>query len=162
MKLKKEGDIVIMLAFTLFLILGTYNATKKEPIKEINILEDVNTISSNQKYDDKIQIPIKEKPKEAIIESPAVVKKEQNFKIIEIKDTKFTPKEINITVGTLVYWVNNDDKRNYRIYERSANQKFNSLQIKPHESFNYTFNNKGTYHFNDAIFTFMSGTIHVE
>ena len=52
-----------------------------------------------------------------------------------------------------------DPKRNYRVYERSARQLFNSFQIKPYESFEYTFLEPGIYHYNDAIFVYMKGKI---
>ena len=54
----------------------------------------------------------------------------------------------------LIDWLNK--------YTFPAEQKFNSLQIPPYENFNYTFNKTGTYYFNDAIFTFMKGTIRVD
>ena len=99
-------------------------------------------------------------PKEIL--SPAIEEKEEKIRIIEIKNTKFNPSELNITAGTTVYWVNKDPKRVYQIYDKSPKQRFNSFRLDPFESFSYTFEEKGIYMFNDAVFTFMKGRIIVE
>ena len=94
------------------------------------------------------------------VEEP--VSKERDLRIIEIKDTGFYPSELNISAGTTVLWVNKDAKRNYKVYDRSSIQRFNSFRLEPYESFEYTFNESGVYYFNDAVFTYMSGVIRVE
>ncbi len=160
MRVKKEVDIVLMIVFIiLFFGFGSYIG-----VKELN---NERIININKDYTWEAvggaeEVLPESIPKEAVEEMPVIVEEpKQNFRIIEIKDTKFNPNELNISVGMTVYWVNNDPKRNYLVYEKSANQVFNSFQLRPFESFNYTFNKAGVYYFNDGIFTFMSGVIRV-
>lgn len=149
MHVKKEVDIVLMIVFIiLFFGFGSYIG-----VKDLN---------GEKVMDVEAMWGAGENAKEIVVEKPAIVEEpKQNFRIIEIKDTKFNPDELNISVGMTVYWVNQDPKRNYLVYEKSANQVFNSFQLRPFESFNYTFNKAGVYYFNDGIFTFMSGVIRV-
>ena len=152
MQYKKEVDIVLMIIFiVLFFGFGSYIGLKHQEGEKIINFKSDNVWDAAE--------DAKELPKKPIKEMPAVI--EEEFKIIEIKNTKFNPSELNISKGTIVYWVNKDDRRNYQVYEKSANQKFNSLQIQPDESFNYTFNEEGEYKYGDAIFTYMSGIIRV-
>ena len=76
-----------------------------------------------------------------------------------LSNVKYDPKELDISVGTTVYWVNKDEGRNYQVFDKSSPRLFHSPQLKQGESFNYTFEEPGEYQFNDAIFTFMSGKI---
>ncbi len=154
MHVKKEVDIILMIVFiVLFFGFGSYIG-----VKELNNERIINKDYTWEAVEGAEEVL----PKEAVEEMPAIVEEpKQNFRIIEIKDTKFNPNELNISVGMTVYWVNQDPKRNYLVYEKSANQVFNSFQLRPFESFNYTFNKAGVYYFNDGIFTFMSGVIRV-
>ncbi len=149
MHVKKEIDIILMIVFIiLFFGFGSYIGIKDLNGEKVMDVEALWSVGENAK--------------EIVVEKPALIEEpKQNFRIIEIKDTKFNPDELNISVGMTVYWVNQDPKRNYLVYEKSSNQIFNSFQLRPFESFNYTFNKAGVYYFNDGIFTFMSGVIRV-
>jgi|TARA_B100002003_G_scaffold203856_1_gene196675 plastocyanin len=151
MQFKKEVDIVLMIVFVgLFLSFGIYMGVKDQNGEKI-----IKTTSTLNRAPGAGELPRK-----VIEEMPAII--EEEFKIIEIKNTKFYPSELNISKGTIVYWVNKDNGRNYQVYEKAANKKFHSGQIQPDESFNYTFEEEGEYRFGDAIFTYMSGVVRVE
>ena len=152
MEIKKEGDIILMVLFLiLFFGLGSYIGLKDQNgEKLIEIRESTWDIEEGAE----------ELPKLPVEEMPVAIT--EDFKIIEIDKTKYHPSELNISVGMTVYWVNKDENRNYQLYEKSSPRLFNTGQIQPGESFNYTFNEPGTYSFNDAIFTFMNGVIIVE
>ncbi|TKJ17819.1 hypothetical protein CEE44_04835 [Candidatus Woesearchaeota archaeon B3_Woes] len=149
MRIKKEVDVVLMVVFVLlFFGFGSYIG-----LKDINgeKVVDVEAMWGSGRN-----------AKEIIEEMPALIEEpEQDFRIIDIKDTKYSPSELDIPVGTTVFWVNSDPNRNYLVYERSANKRFYSSRIEPFENFSYTFDEKGTYYFNDGVFTYMHGVIRV-
>ena len=157
MNIKKEIDIIlVVIILIIFLILGSYiglKDQKKEKVVDSDLIWSI-TEGSKERFP-------KIEPKPPIEETPAEIV-EDEFRIIEIKDTKFDPKELEIAVGTTVHWVNQDSKRKYQVYEKSDNQKFNSGQLNQFQSYEYTFNDPGTYYFNDAVFTFMTGKIIVK
>lgn len=95
--------------------------------------------------------------REALSPEPKI--EDQEF-FVYINNTKYSPEELEISVGSKVTWVNSDDKRVYRIYERSFGSRFNTF-LDRGESFSFVFNEPGTYYFNDAVFTFMHGTVKV-
>ena len=160
MRVKKEVDIILMIVFIiLFVGLGSYIAVKDMRGEKVI---DPQVISSKSHYilnaiKGSKDIAPRIEPEE--VEEP--VSKEPDLRIIEIKDTGFYPSEFNISVGTTVLWVNKDAKRNYKVYEKSTIQMFNSFRLEPYESFEYTFNESGVYYFNDAVFTYMKGVIRV-
>jgi len=80
--------------------------------------------------------------------------KEDKITYIEIKDLKFNPKEINITVGTKVVWQNNDyNGRIERPHMIVAHyNKFRSERISYEDSFSFTFTEPGTYKYLDPIY----------
>lgn len=155
MKMKKEVDIILMFIFLIcFFCVGTYIGVKDQRGEKIFDI-DTNALWSMVKGAK--ELPREEKTQENYKEAQIQFSKPK-FKIIELKDMKFYPAELEISVGTTVYWVNKDPKKNYRIYERSNDQLFNN-PIGPFDSFNYTFNEEGTYYFNDVVFKFMKGVI---
>jgi plastocyanin len=163
MRWRKEVDVILMIVFIIFFfMIGTYVAVKDQKgEKAVDFTAVMNKVEGAKEILPTSKDSPYEEPKEVIEEVPGEII-EENFRIIEIKNTRYDPKEIEIKVGTTVFWTNSDKSRNYQVYEKSSNQKFNSGQIKPFESFNYTFNEPGTYRFNDAVFTFMNGVVIVE
>jgi plastocyanin len=168
---KRGVNIVLITLFvTIFLVLGTYIGLKENQGEKIidfgkNLVinaadgakEIVPTVTIKP---EEVSPNIPSETKKPIEESPAEValaKSESN--IIEIKDTKFYPTELEIKLGEKVTWINKDLKHNYQVYERSDNQLFNSLQLMPGSEFSYVFNETGTFYFSDAIFKYMKGQI---
>lgn len=165
----KEVDVGLMILFlVLFIVTGIYigvSDQKGEKVIDVdtNYVWDVEEGTIKKSPKKIIVPPIESKP--VIIEKikpEALAPNQGNVRTITIKNTKYDPGQISVSVGTTVVWVNADLKRNYRIYEKSVKRRFNSEIIKPGQSFNYTFNEKGTYYFNDAFFTYMNGVVIVE
>jgi plastocyanin len=152
MKVKKEVDVILIIVFlVLFFGLGSYIGLKDQNGEKIIEIKE-STWDAKEGAEELPRPPIEEMPVEIT----------ENFKIIEMNGVKYIPSELNISIGTKVYWVNKDDSRNYQVYDKSSPRLFHSSQIINEESFNYTFNEPGVYYFNDAIFTFMNGVIRVE
>ena len=164
MQLEKEVDIILMIVFiALFFGFGVYIGVKDQSGEKFVEIPSVWDIAPNAKeiFPSIKNIFVDEEEKKPVEEMPAEIVEEE-VKIIEIKNTRFNPSSLNVSVGTTVYWVNQDPNRNYQVYEKSSDQLFNSLQIMPYQSFNYTFEKEGVYYFNDAIFTYMNGVVRVE
>ena len=149
MKMKKEVDVILIIVFVvLFFGLGSYIGLKeRNEARVVEIKE--STWDVKEGAEELPRPPVEEMPVEIV----------EDFKIIEINNVKYDPKELDISVGTTVYWVNKDEGRNYQVFDKSSPRLFHSPQLKQGESFNYTFEEPGEYQFNDAIFTFMSGKI---
>ena len=148
MRVKKEVDIVLMIVFLLFFaVIGYYldsmdkNGIPLFPSKgaSINVLPGAEEIE---------------------IEKEMLSPEKVTF--VELKNTKFIPDEISIKVGTTVCWVNKDPVRAYLVYDNAPKKKFYSRRIMPYKNFCYTFEEKGVYNINDAIFTYMHSKITVE
>jgi plastocyanin len=167
MKLKKEVEIVLIVLFVIaFFGLGSYIGLKNFKGEKI-VNFDLEKVFSAAK-DSVPQVTILpeeadnglDAAKEPFEESPkSVVDQEEITTVIEIKDTKFYPSELSVSVGTTVTWVNKDPNRNYKVYERAMPQRFNSFRIEPEKEFSYLFNETGVYEFSDAIFKYMKGKI---
>ena len=164
MNMRREVDIILLVLFiVLFFGLGSYIGIKDQNGEKVMDI-DTNYVwePASTAIDIFPKINYSPKEKEPIVEMPSIIIEEkEKIKIIEIKDTKYYPAELNITKGTTVYWVNKDAKRNYQVYEKSSAQTFNSFQIIPFENFSYTFDEEGVFKFGDAIFTFMHGIVRV-
>ena len=78
---------------------------------------------------------------------------------IEIKDFMFAPTPLKIRAGTAVMWLNQDDEPHTIVSDTGL---FRSGGIDTNESFTYTFEKPGTYHFACSIHPRMVGTIVVE
>jgi plastocyanin len=78
---------------------------------------------------------------------------------IAIKDFMFAPTPLKIKAGTAVVWINNDDEPHTVVSETGL---FRSGGVDTNETFTYTFQKPGTYHFVCSIHPRMVGTIVVE
>ena len=92
---------------------------------------------------------------------------EQKATII-IDNKQFAPEEITIAPGTTVTWINKDyfgdstDRATIHVLKEQLGL-FRSERLAANEQFSYTFTEKGTYTYIDAIFpTFMKGKVVVE
>ncbi|MEJ2616539.1 MAG: cupredoxin domain-containing protein [Ignavibacteriaceae bacterium] len=68
---------------------------------------------------------------------------------IWIKNLSFIPDSLNIPVGTTVTWINQDSTAYTVTSKDTVNSKilFDSGSILPNDTFNFTFNNSGVYHY---------------
>jgi plastocyanin len=78
---------------------------------------------------------------------------------IEVKEFMFTPTTLIVSVGSQVTWVNKDDEPHTVVSDTGA---FKSGAIDTDESFSFTFDKPGTYHFTCSIHPRMVGTIIVQ
>ncbi|HEY2144942.1 MAG TPA: cupredoxin family copper-binding protein [Steroidobacteraceae bacterium] len=78
---------------------------------------------------------------------------------IEVKDFMFAPATLTVSVGSKVTWVNKDDEPHTVISDTGV---FRSGAMDTDESFSFTFDKPGTYHFTCSIHPRMVGTIVVK
>jgi plastocyanin len=78
---------------------------------------------------------------------------------IEVKEFMFTPTTLTVSVGSQVTWVNKDDEPHTVVSDTGT---FRSGAIDTDESFSFTFDKPGTYHFTCSIHPRMVGTIIVK
>jgi plastocyanin len=78
---------------------------------------------------------------------------------IEVKDFMFSPTTLTVSVGSKVIWVNKDDEPHTVVSDTGV---FRSGAIDTDESFSFTFDKPGTYHFTCSIHPRMVGTIVVK
>jgi plastocyanin len=71
----------------------------------------------------------------------------------------FSPATLNIQVGTMVSWTNNDSTTHT---VTSDNGIFDSGNLAPNATFSYTFNTAGTFAYHCAIHTSMTGKVVVK
>ena len=66
-----------------------------------------------------------------------------------IKNLSFIPDSLNIPVGTTVTWINQDSTAYTVTSKDTLNSEilFDSGSISPHDTFNYTFNSSGVFHY---------------
>ena len=66
-----------------------------------------------------------------------------------IQNISFIPDTLNIPVGTTVTWINQDSTAHTVTSKDTVNSEilFDSGSIPGHDTFNYTFNNSGIYHY---------------
>ncbi len=76
---------------------------------------------------------------------------------IIIKNFAFDPPTITVSAGTVVKWVNEDSAPH-----NIKSDSFNSANFNNGESFEFKFNNKGTYDYICGIHPLMKGKIIVE
>lgn len=80
----------------------------------------------------------------------------QSSNTVTIQNASFVPASMNVTVGTTVMWIN---KANATQDVVSDNGLFNSGNLSNGMSYNYTFNQSGTYPYHSSINPSMTGTI---
>lgn len=78
---------------------------------------------------------------------------------IEVKDFMFMPTTLTVSAGSKVIWVNKDDEPHTVV---SDSGMFRSGAMDTDESFSFTFDKPGTYHFTCSIHPRMVGTIIVK
>jgi plastocyanin len=77
---------------------------------------------------------------------------------VVIKTFKYGPKDITVSVGTTVTWLNKDNEVHTVV---SKNGKFRSSALDTDDSFTFTFTEPGTYAFFCSLHPQMTGTVTV-
>jgi plastocyanin len=78
---------------------------------------------------------------------------------VYMRNLEFEPENLTIQAGTTVTWINKDDV-NHTV--DNPNNVFSSQNIGPGETFQYTFEDPGTYDVVCTIHPQMTGTVTVE
>jgi plastocyanin len=78
---------------------------------------------------------------------------------IEVKDLMFMPTTLTVNAGAEVSWVNKDDEPHTVVSDTGL---FRSAALDTDETFSFTFDKPGTYHFTCSIHPRMVGTIIVK
>lgn len=76
---------------------------------------------------------------------------------VTIKDFAFSPVTLTVKTGTKVTWVNNDS-----VTHSVKSDTFNSQDLSPGSTFEFTFSKAGTYTYSCGIHPSMKGTVIVE
>jgi plastocyanin len=75
---------------------------------------------------------------------------------VTIDNFTFTPKEITISKGTTVTWINRDDVPHTVV---STDKKFKSKALDTDEQFSFTFSDGGTYGYFCSVHPVMTGRV---
>ena len=78
---------------------------------------------------------------------------------VTIDNFSFTPKEITVSKGTTVTWVNRDDVPHTVV---STDKKFKSRALDTDEKFSFTFGDSGTYGYFCSVHPVMTGRVIVK
>lgn len=78
---------------------------------------------------------------------------------ITIDNFSFTPKEITVSKGTTVTWINHDDVPHTVV---STDKKFKSRALDTDERFSFTFSDSGAYGYFCSVHPVMTGKVIVK
>lgn len=79
-----------------------------------------------------------------------------NTNTVTIQNNAFNPSSLNVTAGTTVTWINRDNVTQNVVSDSGL---FDSGNLTNGMSYNYTFNQTGTYPYHSSISPSMKGTI---
>jgi plastocyanin len=80
---------------------------------------------------------------------------------VNIQDFAYAPESVTVSVGTTITWTNHDSV-DHTVTTSSGPESFDSGNISPGDTFQYTFNTAGTYEYYCTIHPYMSGTVIVQ
>lgn len=78
---------------------------------------------------------------------------------VKITATGFTPKNLSVNQGDIVKWTNADNVNHQLVANNGA---FASSILKPGNTYSFTFNAAGTFHYHDALKPTFTGTVTVK
>lgn len=79
-----------------------------------------------------------------------------NTNTVTIQNMSFNPSTLNVQVGTTVTWINKDSTTHHVVSDSGV---FDSGDLSTGMSYNYTFNQTGSYPYHCSIHPSMKGTI---
>jgi plastocyanin len=97
-----------------------------------------------------------DQPSKGTTNQPAAV----SANSVTIKDMAFNPADIKIAKGTKVTWTNNDST-SHTVTENDGQTGPDSDLLSPGQSYSFTFNQAGTFHYHCKIHPEMTGTVTV-
>jgi plastocyanin len=80
----------------------------------------------------------------------------QSSNTVTIQNSSFSPATLNVPMGTIVMWINKGNSTQDVISDSGI---FNSGNLTNGMSYNYTFNQSGSYPYHSSINPSMTGTI---
>jgi plastocyanin len=78
---------------------------------------------------------------------------------ITIDNFSFTPKEITVSKGTTVTWINHDDAPHTVV---STDKKFKSRALDTDDKYSFTFSDSGAYGYFCSVHPVMTGNVSVK
>jgi plastocyanin len=93
-------------------------------------------------------------------QSNADSKNEAKLTIVDIKNMMFTPSQVTIEKGSTVKWVNNDDTAHTITADNGKGP--NSQTVEPSKSYEFTFNEAGSFQYHCNFHAAMHGTVVVK
>ena len=82
--------------------------------------------------------------------------KQSENNTVNIQNSAYIPVTLNVKVGTTVMWINKDPHPQDVVSDSGL---FNSGNLNNGQSYNYTFNQTGSYPYHSSIHPSMNGTI---
>ena len=140
MKPKFSNGLFIVLGVIIIVLLGLYIFTSSKEEKQEKSFMAEEIIEPEEVIPEETEdIPIMEEPET----------KSMGQVSIEIKDFNFNPKDIIISTGTTVTWVNKDNVPHKVVaYDRL----FYGPRLDPGDSYSFTFTSEGLHSYFDGVF----------
>ncbi len=140
MKPKFSNGLFIVLGVIIIVLLGLYIFTSSKEEKQEKSFMAEEIIEPEEVIPEETEdIPIMEEPET----------KSMGQVSIEIKDFNFNPKDIIISTGTTVTWVNKDNVPHKVVaYDRL----FYGPRLEPGDSYSFTFTSEGLHSYFDGVF----------
>lgn len=101
-------------------------------------------------------LPLKSTPKSA-----ASIAGSSRRATVSIENFKFTPRELSVSVGDTVAWVNRDDVP-HTVTSKDDPSTFDSRALDTDDKYSFTFTKPGTYSYFCKVHTHMTGSIIVK
>jgi plastocyanin len=81
---------------------------------------------------------------------------------VDISNAVYEPSTLTVAPGTRVVWLNHDDDDHTVTSAKDAPQVLNSPTLKQNQTYEFTFTEKGTYHYICQVHDYMEGTVVVQ
>lgn len=81
---------------------------------------------------------------------------------VNIQNLAYSPANITVNSGSTVTWTNNDSVDHTVTSQAGENYSFDSGIISPDGTYQYTFDNVGTYSYYCTVHPYMTGTVIVQ
>lgn len=94
--------------------------------------------------------------------TPAPTAASTNSATVDISNAVYTPGALTVAPGTRIVWLNHDDDDHTITSAKDAPKVLDSPTLKQNQTYEFTFAEKGTYHYVCQVHDFMEGTITVQ
>ena len=94
--------------------------------------------------------------------TPAPTTANTNTVTVDIIKAVYEPDAITVPVGTRVVWLNHDDDDHTITSAKDAPQVLDSPTLKQNQTYEFTFTQKGTFHYGCKVHDYMEGMVFVQ